>query len=121
MPLEQVSDNCFVVPNENYRVCVAKAILINRTGGVVIDTQSDLTRARQMIEMFNLVWPAMPKRVINAHEEADHVWGNQLFAGAEIQITFEQLGTLRCRFGEPTGKLLPSRWPVRQTLQKYHG
>jgi 2-keto-4-pentenoate hydratase/2-oxohepta-3-ene-1,7-dioic acid hydratase in catechol pathway len=41
--------------------------------------------------------------------------------GAEIQITFERLGTLRCRFGEPTGKLLPSRWPVRESLQKYHG
>jgi len=40
--------------------------------------------------------------------------------GAEIQITFERLGTLRCRFGEPTGKLLPSRWPVREPLQKYH-
>ena len=32
--------------------------------------------------------------------------------GAEIEITFERLGTLRCRFAEPTGKLLPSRWPV---------
>jgi len=40
--------------------------------------------------------------------------------GAEIQITFERLGTLRCRFAEPAGKLLPSRWPVREPLQKYH-
>ena len=41
--------------------------------------------------------------------------------GAEIQITFERLGTLHCRFAEPTGKLLLSRWPLRQPLQKYHG
>jgi len=41
--------------------------------------------------------------------------------GAEIQITFERLGTLHCRFAEPAGKLLPSRWPVREPLQKYHG
>ena len=41
--------------------------------------------------------------------------------GAEIQITFERLGTLHCRFAEPTGTLLPSRWPVRDPLQKYHG
>jgi 2-keto-4-pentenoate hydratase/2-oxohepta-3-ene-1,7-dioic acid hydratase in catechol pathway len=41
--------------------------------------------------------------------------------GAEIQITFERLGTLHCRFAKPTGKLLPSRWPVREPLQKYHG
>ncbi|MGE5362230.1 MAG: fumarylacetoacetate hydrolase family protein [Bacteroidales bacterium] len=40
--------------------------------------------------------------------------------GAEVEISFERLGTLRCRFGEPTGKLLPSRWPVREPLQKYH-
>ena len=41
--------------------------------------------------------------------------------GAEIEITIERLGTLRCRFAEPKGKLLPSRWPVRESLQKYHG
>jgi len=41
--------------------------------------------------------------------------------GAEIEITFERLGTLHCRFAEPTGKLLPSRWPVREPLRKYHG
>ena len=41
--------------------------------------------------------------------------------GAEIEITIERLGTLRCRFAEPQGKLLPSRWPVREPLQKYHG
>jgi 2-keto-4-pentenoate hydratase/2-oxohepta-3-ene-1,7-dioic acid hydratase in catechol pathway len=41
--------------------------------------------------------------------------------GAEIEISIERLGTLHCRFAEPTGKLLPSRWPVREPLQKYHG
>jgi len=40
--------------------------------------------------------------------------------GAAIEISFERLGTLRCRFAEPTGKLLPSRWPLRETLRKYH-
>jgi 2-keto-4-pentenoate hydratase/2-oxohepta-3-ene-1,7-dioic acid hydratase in catechol pathway len=40
--------------------------------------------------------------------------------GAEIQIIFERLGRLRCRFASPVGKLLPSRWPVRESLQKYH-
>jgi 2-keto-4-pentenoate hydratase/2-oxohepta-3-ene-1,7-dioic acid hydratase in catechol pathway len=40
--------------------------------------------------------------------------------GAEIQITVERLGTLHCRFAEPAGKLLPSRWPVREQLRKYH-
>jgi 2-keto-4-pentenoate hydratase/2-oxohepta-3-ene-1,7-dioic acid hydratase in catechol pathway len=39
--------------------------------------------------------------------------------GADIQITFERLGTLRCRFAEPTGQLLPSRWPLRKPLERY--
>lgn len=41
--------------------------------------------------------------------------------GADIEISFERLGTLRCRFAEPESKLLPSRWPLRPALQKYHG
>jgi 2-keto-4-pentenoate hydratase/2-oxohepta-3-ene-1,7-dioic acid hydratase in catechol pathway len=40
--------------------------------------------------------------------------------GADIEISFERLGTLRSRFAEPMGKLLPSRWPVRPQMQKYH-
>jgi cyclase len=84
MKLEQVSDSCFAVLNEENRVCDANSGLINLGGGVVIDTQSDLAHARQMIELFGKVWPSMPKRVFNTHEDADHVWGNQLFDGAEI-------------------------------------
>ena len=84
MEMKQVSDNCFAVLIEKNRVCDANSGLINLAGGVVIDTQSDLAHARQMIEMFSKVWPAMPQRVINTHEDADHVWGNQLFEGAEI-------------------------------------
>ncbi len=40
--------------------------------------------------------------------------------GAEIEITFERLGTLRCRFAEPAMRLLPSRWPLREALQRFH-
>ena len=39
---------------------------------------------------------------------------------ADIAISFERLGTLRCRFAEPAGKLVASRWPVRPQMQKYH-
>jgi cyclase len=84
MKMQQVSDNCFAVLNEKNRVCDANSGLINLGGGVLIDTQSDLAHARQMIELFSTVWPAMPKRVIITHEDGDHVWGNQLFADAEI-------------------------------------
>jgi cyclase len=84
MDMKQVSDNCFAVINEKNRVCDANSGLINLAGGVVIDTQSDLAHARRMIELFGSVWTGMPRRVINTHEDADHVWGNQLFQGAEI-------------------------------------
>jgi len=84
MKMEQVSANCYAVLNEKNLVCDANSGLINLGGGVVVDTQSDLPHGRQMIKLFGKVWPGMPKRVINTHEDADHVWGNQLFEGAEI-------------------------------------
>jgi len=84
MKMEQVSKSCFAVLNQKNRMCDANSGLINLGGGVVIDTQSDLSHARQMIELFGKVWPGMPRRVINTHEDGDHVWGNQLFHGAEI-------------------------------------
>lgn len=84
MEMHQVSDHCYAVINEKNRVCDANSGLINCGGGVVIDTQSDLPHASRMIELFSKVWPAMPQRVINTHEDADHVWGNQLFDEAEI-------------------------------------
>jgi cyclase len=84
MKLQQVSENCFAVLNEKNRVCDANSGLINLGGGVVIDTQADLAHARRMIELFGKVWPGMPRHVVNTHEDGDHVWGNQLFAGAEI-------------------------------------
>ena len=65
MNLEQVSDNCYAVLNEKNRVCDANSGLINVGGGVVIDTQSDLAHAQEMIDLFGKVWPAMPERVIN--------------------------------------------------------
>ena len=41
--------------------------------------------------------------------------------GADIAITIDRLGTLRCRFDAPSQKLWPSRWPLRPLLKKYHG
>jgi glyoxylase-like metal-dependent hydrolase (beta-lactamase superfamily II) len=84
MEMKQVSDHCFAVLNEKNRVCDANSGLINLGEGVVIDTQTDLRHAQGMIDLFSRVWPGMPKQVINTHEDGDHVWGNQLFEGAEI-------------------------------------
>ena len=45
---------------------------------------------------------------------------NFIDPGAHIAITFDRLGTLECRFAEPARKLLPSRWPLRAALEKFH-
>jgi cyclase len=84
MKLQQVSDNCFAALNERNRACDANSGLVNLGGGVVIDTQADLSHARRMIELFGRVWTGMPRRVVNTHEDGDHLWGNQLFEGAEV-------------------------------------
>jgi glyoxylase-like metal-dependent hydrolase (beta-lactamase superfamily II) len=84
MKLQQVSESCFAVLSEKGRLCDSNSGLINRGGGVLVDTQSDLPHARRMAELFGSVWQGMPKRVINTNESGDHVWGNQVFAGAEI-------------------------------------
>jgi 2-keto-4-pentenoate hydratase/2-oxohepta-3-ene-1,7-dioic acid hydratase in catechol pathway len=39
---------------------------------------------------------------------------------SQIEIEIEKLGKLRCQFAEPVGKLLPSRWPLRSSMEKYH-
>jgi len=84
MKLQQVSTNCFAILNEKNRVCDANSGFINIGGGVIIDTQSDLPHARQMIELLGQIWQGKPKRVIITHEDGDHVWGNQLFEETEI-------------------------------------
>lgn len=84
MKLLQVSDHCYAAMSELNRAFGANSGFVNLGGGVLIDTQPDLAHARRMIELFGSVCPGMPRRVLNTHEDADHVWGNQLFDGAEI-------------------------------------
>ena len=84
MKLQQVSDNCYAVLNEANLVCDANSGLVNLGPGMVVDTQSDLPHARQMIELFGTVWSGMPGYVALTHEDIDHVAGNQLFPSAEI-------------------------------------
>jgi cyclase len=84
MKMQQVSDHCFAVLNETNLVCDANSGLIDLGEGMVVDTQSDLPHAQQMIKLFSDVWAAMPRYVALTHEDIDHVAGNQLFPDAEI-------------------------------------
>jgi glyoxylase-like metal-dependent hydrolase (beta-lactamase superfamily II) len=58
--------------------------LINRGGGLVIDTFWDLPRTRELIATYAGVWKTQARRVVNTHNNGDHCWGNQLFRDAEI-------------------------------------
>lgn len=84
MKMQQISAHCYAVLNETNLVCDANSGLVNIGDGLLIDTQSDLPHARQMIELFSQVWSAAPRHVVLTHEDIDHVAGNQLFPGAEI-------------------------------------
>jgi glyoxylase-like metal-dependent hydrolase (beta-lactamase superfamily II) len=123
MRLQQVSESCFAVLNEKNRVCDANSGLVNLGGGVVVDTQSDLPHGRRMIELFGTVWRGMPRRVVNTHEDGDHVWGNQLFQGAEI-IAHRTVRELMPRVADPeeTRKLLEGadRFLPRMLLKALH-
>jgi cyclase len=84
MKMQQVSEHCYAVLNETNLVCDANSGLVNLGGGLLIDTQSDLPHARQMVELFGQVWSETPRYVVLTHEDIDHVAGNQLFPDAEI-------------------------------------
>ncbi|OGP83786.1 MAG: hypothetical protein A2Y95_07145 [Deltaproteobacteria bacterium RBG_13_65_10] len=58
--------------------------LVNRGGGLVVDTFWDLPHTRALIETYARVWKGPVRRVVNTHHNGDHCWGNQLFPDAEI-------------------------------------
>jgi len=58
--------------------------LVNRGGGLVVDTFWDLPHTRALIATYSRIAPTLPRRVVNTHHNGDHCWGNQLFPDAEI-------------------------------------
>ncbi len=84
MKLQKISESCFAILNEKNRLCDANSGFIHRGGGMLVDTQCDLSHARQMMSLIADVDSTPPRYVVNTHEDADHVWGNQLFPESEI-------------------------------------
>jgi glyoxylase-like metal-dependent hydrolase (beta-lactamase superfamily II) len=58
--------------------------LVDRGGGLVVDTFWDLPHTRRLREAYGRVWKGPARRVVNTHHNGDHCWGNQLFPEAEI-------------------------------------
>jgi len=84
MQLREIGNHVYACLQPDRGLGWSNSGLINRGGGLVIDTFWDLPRTRQMMQHYARVWPAPAKRVANTHHNGDHCWGNQLFEGAEI-------------------------------------
>ncbi len=54
---------------------------------LLVDTLWDLKLTRRMLEEARGLVDAAPETVFNTHSDGDHVWGNQLLAGARIVST----------------------------------
>ena len=84
MRLVQVSRRCYAAVNGRNLLCDASSGLVASGEGLLIDTQADLAHARTMLGHFEGVLGRRPGRVVNTHEDIDHVAGNQLLEEAEI-------------------------------------
>ena len=84
MELRQIGKDVYACLQEDRGLGTSNSGLINRGGGLVVDTFWDLPHTRTMIDLYAGVWSAPPRRVVNTHYNGDHCWGNQLFKGAEI-------------------------------------
>ena len=84
MELQEVGRDVYACLQEDTGLGKSNSGLINRGGGVVVDTFWDLPHTRELIRQYSDVWSKPAERVVNTHRNGDHCWGNQLFAGAEI-------------------------------------
>jgi glyoxylase-like metal-dependent hydrolase (beta-lactamase superfamily II) len=84
MELVEVARDVHVCLQEERGLGTSNSGLVNRAGGLVVDTFWDLPHTRELIAHYARVWHEPARRVVNTHHNGDHCWGNQLFPGAEI-------------------------------------
>ncbi len=84
MHLEQLAPDVYACLQPDRGLGCSNSGLVNRGGGLVVDTFWDLPHTRELIAQYQRVWRAPARRVVNTHANGDHCWGNQLFEGAEI-------------------------------------
>src|SRR5437667_216148 len=84
MELREIARDVHAGLQPDRRLGTSNPGLVNRAGGLVVDTFWDLPHTRQMIETYARVWRRPARRVVNTHHNGDHCWGNQLFPEAEV-------------------------------------
>lgn len=100
------------------------AMVLGGDQALLIDTLWTPALARRMLDELAARTSASIRTVVNTHSDGDHVWGNQLLAGAEILATREAAEIIRA---EPPSELrrlrtvapLLSRLPVLGPLGAY--
>lgn len=84
MKLEEIARDVYACLQKDEGLGTSNSGLVNRGGGLVVDTFWDLPHTREMMAQYARVWKGPARRVVNTHHNGDHCWGNQLFEGAEI-------------------------------------
>jgi glyoxylase-like metal-dependent hydrolase (beta-lactamase superfamily II) len=84
MELQEIATDVYACLQEERGLGTSNSGLVNRDGGLVVDTFWDLPHTREMIATYARVWRGPARRVVNTHHNGDHCWGNQLFPEAEI-------------------------------------
>jgi len=92
MELVPVADHVYACLQPDRGLGWSNSGLIDRGGGVVVDTFWDLPRTRELMQQYAAVMPDAARRLVNTHHNGDHCWGNQLFAEAGTEI----IGHRRC-------------------------
>jgi cyclase len=102
MELRQLAADVFACLQEDRGLGYSNSGLVNRGGGLVVDTFWDLAHTRELVASYAKVAKAPARRVVNTHANGDHCWGNQLFPDAEI------IGHHRCAeaFGRESPAML---------------
>jgi len=90
MELREIATDVFACLTPDRGLGWSNSGLINRAGGLVVDTFWDLAHTRMLIDTYRRVAADPVRRVVNTHHNGDHCWGNQLFGTAEI------IGHRRC-------------------------
>ncbi|CAG1012783.1 Metallo-beta-lactamase type 2 [Anaerolineae bacterium] len=98
MRKERVTENVYVFTSEMYAQVTAGAIVTNE-GTVVIDTLPFPRETREMIDFLRGESKRGIRYIINTHHHADHIYGNYLFADADI-ISGEKCREVMRKTGE---------------------